>query len=670
MLRLIRKNKENKISTETTEALILPIHSSNRSLDYLIELIKKIRPSDPDGFGEAELKFRAMLFQLSEDKLLVASLRKALLSQFVHSHLVEALSENGILGSRSFLPEFISRLKHKFLPPLYQTDDFLYVINRVFYKKQDYIWVTGIDQDLWVKLFQLLGVHISLTEPQIRWQLQQAMQILSYRIAASGLEKEISHRYEMLEDTIQPFLDQNHWVNELLSGTSTHTDEVIYSNIEETLHNCRQSIQWIRLQRKEYGTSLAQTYLVTRLRQQIERMFIILDVLKVKNKYNKTRLLKYFTTVVRNENTKNSLGSFISDNLGLLAYQIAEHKGRVDEQYFTPTRKDVKRLFRRSLGGGIFIAFIMIFRNLLGLLRMAPFWQGFVYSTNYAFGFLLMDSANATLAATQPAYTSSSIASSEDMGRHSKNELNNLAITVSKACRTQLASIAGNLLMVFPVTYGVAWLYFIITGIKIATGSAASKLLEDQHPWHSPALIYAFFTGIAIFLSGLIAGYVENHVVFGAVETRLQQHPVLIQTMARKRLNRIARFVTKNSGMLAGSIALGFFFGFATPLGASLGIPFDFRHITLSAGNAAIGFFGIDHHLSAGYISTILSGILLIGLVNFAVSFSLAFIVALKSRGIHRQDYPKMFVALWKYFIRHPANFIRPPVSQMINKER
>ena len=662
MLKLIRKKKEDNSSSLTEKAIIMPFEPSNRNLQYLIEFVKRIRPSDLDDFAEAELKFRVVLFELTEDKNTVSSLRKALLNQFVHSHIVKALCESGIITSRNFLPELIGRIKHKILPTLHESDDFLYVINTVFYKKRDHFWVRGIDQDLWVKLFQILGMQISLNEPQFRWQLQQALQVLSYQLAASGLERSMSHFYGVREDIIQPFLDQNHWINELLSSHSSHSEEIIFSNIEDTLHTCRQSIQWIRSQRKAHGTSLAQTYLIKRLQQQIERLFIITNILNTRKKWNITRLLAYFTTVIMNENTKNSIGSFISENLGMLAYQIAEHKGKKGENYLTITRSDLRELFNRALGGGFLISFIVLFRSLLGFMRMAPFWQGFAFSSNYAFGFVLTDRANAYVAAVQPAYTSASLASSPDSRKvPTPGDLNNLAATVAKACRTQIASFFGNLLVVLPLSYGLAWLFNSVTKSKLAAGAAANQLIADQHPWHSPALIYAFFTGIAIFLSGLIAGYVENHVVFGNVGERLQQHPVLQQSLSRRTLSRIVQFVTRNSGTLAGSLALGMFFGFASPLGRIVGVPFDFRHVTISAGNAAIGYFGIDHTLPASYIITIISGIILIGVVNFTVSFSLAFFVALKSRGIQHSAYAKVAIVLLRYFIKQPANFIGAP---------
>jgi site-specific recombinase len=245
----------------------------------------------------------------------------------------------------------------------------------------------------------------------------------------------------------------------------------------------------------------------------------------------------------------------------------------------------------------------------------------------------------------------------------SRPDLRHLVITVAKVSRSQIASFAGNLVVVFPLTYLLAWGFKLATGHKIAEGAAATKLLADQHPFHSLALLYACFTGFFLFLSGLIAGYVDNHVIYGRISERIKTHPVFVNTMNTKKLNRLVNMVDKSAGALTGSICLGFFLGCAGPLGMFLGIPFDIRHITISAGNVAIGFYGLDHHVPLYYLLTVVGGVLMIGFLNFLVSFSLAFWVAVKSRGIRLKDYPEFFSLLWRYLRRHPKDFLLPPSS-------
>jgi site-specific recombinase len=143
MFRRLQRKKTAALPKDDGKAIVLSMDTSNRGLDFLVELVKKIRPRSPHYIKEAELRFKALLFQLQDDKSLLFGLRKSLLSQFLNSNLNAALTESGIVSSRGFVQELISKLKHKLLPALQQPNDFLYVISHVFYKKRDHIWVEG-----------------------------------------------------------------------------------------------------------------------------------------------------------------------------------------------------------------------------------------------------------------------------------------------------------------------------------------------------------------------------------------------------------------------------------------------------------------------------------------------------------------------------------------------
>lgn len=188
------------------------------------------------------------------------------------------------------------------------------------------------------------------------------------------------------------------------------------------------------------------------------------------------------------------------------------------------------------------------------------------------------------------------------------------------------------------------------------------KMLKDQHPWRSLSLFYACFTGFFLFASGIIAGYWQNKIRYGRIKERLKKHPALKLSMSPKRLDRLANWVERNFGAMVGNISLGFFLGFAGILGKILGIPFDIRHITISAGNTAIGIYGLGwENIPPYFMLAVLGGVLCIGFLNFLVSFSLAFLVAVKSRGIRFAQYPRFFRILGKYFLRHPREFILAP---------
>jgi len=671
--RFLPKKKAQDSVPQKGKAVVLSIKSSNRGLEFLVELFQQIRPSNPKDIKGAEIKFKALLFQLQEDRSLMFSLRRSLLNQFIKSNITHALTESGLLSSRGFIQELSSKLKHKIVPPLLKPTDFLYVIERIFYKRDDYVWMEQMDDQLWVRLFELIGIEVNLTEPVLIRQLNDSLQILSYRLSMMGLEKEVTERYDEWNDGAFPFLEQNRLINMLLERRQTmqpHEQKLLLENIAEALHNCLQSIKWLKDDRKENGTSLAETFLLTRMEQHVERMFMVLDALDSDNVFNTQRFVHYFITLVRNQNRKNSVGEFLSQNLGLLAYQISEHGGKRGETFIAVTRREFYKLFQSAMGGGFIISFIAIFKNLLGKLAITPFWHGILYSANYSMGFILIQSTGSTLATKQPAFTASAIAASLDSTKFSgRPDLYSLALTIARACRSQIASFAGNLLLVFPLTYLLAMVFNVATGSKIATGAEADALLAAQHPFQSLALLYACFTGFFLFLSGLIAGWVENYVVYAQLPQRLKFHPALTQSLSKKQLSYLVNLVQNNLGSIAGSISLGFFLGMAGIIGKGLGLPFDIRHITISAGNTAIGFYGLDHQVPLKYLFTIVMGVLLIGFLNFLISFGLAFYVAVKSRGIRLKDYPEFLGIMRRYFVHYPFDFLRPRSAVMTGDE-
>src|SRR3954462_11379474 len=109
---LFRRNPKKAESDQQEQgAPIITIDSIHRGLDYLVELVKQIRPVPYTDHKQADLKFKALFYQLQNDKSALFSLRKALLSQFLHSNFIPALTESGMVGSRGFLQEFISKMK-------------------------------------------------------------------------------------------------------------------------------------------------------------------------------------------------------------------------------------------------------------------------------------------------------------------------------------------------------------------------------------------------------------------------------------------------------------------------------------------------------------------------------------------------------------------------------
>ncbi len=119
-------------------------------------------------------------------------------------------------------------------------------------------------------------------------------------------------------------------------------------------------------------------------------------------------------------------------------------------------------MLKSSMGGGFIVSFTAVTKNPIPKVQLPPFLLAFSSSINYAIGFQLMHETNTTLATKQPAYTASAIAASLDYFKENrKPDMYALAITIARTSRTQLASFFGNLIIVFPLAYDLAALYYL-----------------------------------------------------------------------------------------------------------------------------------------------------------------------------------------------------------------
>lgn len=661
-----RKKKVDPFVQFLEQKPTVSIKDREAALDYLVAFMHLIRPRTGKP-GEAVENFGKALHILYEHPAVLNGLRVSILAQLINSNLLPLLTESGITVSRGAGRELYARLKHKFLPALQDPNDFLYVLDRLFYRKDDYEWVEEMGNSKWVQFFDAIGLSFEGRAPVITQQALTALQILSAGVAQLGWESAVVRNAPFKHPQADnPFAEQQYLVYELkellLNNGSREKLHLLLERIKTVFEEGMQVIQYIRDQTAEKGASLSQTFILFQLEQKLDRMQLVLDIVDLDEKMDTSRLASLFIKAIRNENRKNSLWEFLSQTTGYLAYQIAEHKGKKGNKYITSSPLEYWQMIGSAMWGGLIICFVAIVKILLGKVHMAPFWHGFTYSINYSLGFVAIEETKSTLATKQPAFTASAVASSLDTrkGDNTPN-LYNLAVTVSKVSRSQIASFVGNLIVVFPGTFLLAWLYDICFGVPLVAGEKAVKLLEAQHPWQSFSLLYACNTGVFLFLSGIIAGYVQNKVNYGRVGRRLTEHPFLRQYTSRKRLQRIANYLDAHAGGLAGNISLGFFLGFATTAGDLFGIGFDIRHITIAAANTSIGLYGVGwNNVSFSYMAVVVSGVLGIGFLNFLVSFSLAFIVAVRSRGIKLRDYPEFLGILWKYFRSRPLDFFRP----------
>jgi site-specific recombinase len=312
------------------------------------------------------------------------------------------------------------------------------------------------------------------------------------------------------------------------------------------------------------------------------------------------------------------------------------------------------------MGGGAFVALMAILKVFVYYWHLPPFPEAFCYSMIYSIGFIIILITGSTLATKQPAMTAATIASSLHETKENEVSISNMVLLIAKTSRSQFVAFIGNLAIVFPLAWLLAWAYHWCYGTHIMDLAKAHKSIHEIHPWQSGALFYAAFAGVFLFLAGIISGYYDNKVVYNQIPQRLRHHKLFKKVLGVKVLGKLSYYVEHQLGSLAGNFYLGIFLGSAATIGFMFGIPLEVRHITISTGSIAIAFASQNNHITTPDLISSVLGIIGIGFLNFAVSFGLALLLALKSRGVHFQQKRELLRELRLYMIKKPTAFFFP----------
>jgi len=637
------------------QELIGQIAQSESSHPYLLRLlIEDLR----DGGKQQLILLNDFLSKNEPERI---ALRSYLIRVFSHKSILKALTESGINKSTGFIAEITRRIKHSILPELEPRQNINHTLDIIFPGKRDDKWFASMQQPSLEKLFVTLELHTSFNSFALQPQLIEAIHILSHRIAATALEAEFIHTFKN-HKALDVFIQQNNEVNTLLAqyklgmGANAHLAQHIIALLHQGLKN----IHTLRKISNQSGASLQLTYTLHRLSQQIERLKLLLGFY-VKPDVEPTEVLSLVVQLLQYEKSKNRVFRQLNESTYLMAYQIAEHESKTGEHYIAEGRGEYVSFFRQASQGGIIAVWMATVKVIFHHLNFAPFWQAFMYFINYATGFVGIQLTHSILATKQPAMTASSIARSLDKSSSKDESLQSLALTIGKVSRSQFVSFAGNLLVVFPLAFVIAWAAYIVTGHDLVNPAEARKMLKDVHPWLNPTWYYAGITGVFLFLSGIISGYYDNKVIYSKIHLRIREHSILKRILGKRTLIKFTNYIEQNLGSLIGNIALGFMLGTAGLIGFLFGIPFDIRHITISAANYAIAAYTLLGDLDPGYALICLLGVMGIGFFNFTVSFGLAIFVAAKSRRIKSSQFDDLFKWVFVYFKKYPLDFIFPP---------
>lgn len=647
------------------------------SLYFLYDLVRYIRPKNPKAI--AQITLRELLDHLIEfdtHRFVLAKYLKNILSGRKF-HLMAA--DAGILQDSDFLYEIRKRISAKILPYQPQKNTLEYVLNQVFYKENDFVWINKIPINELIELVEILQIQdiyqFEKAEEGVMSEILYTMGLLTQRMSGRSMETSILHMIPKYNHLASPFLGFESEFLEIESRLRkgeiqfVEPNDLNYKQLVILHNQCLELVQHAYKNSSVFGITLKVNQSLLRIRQQLDRIKFLMNLLVIEAAESKiTNTIKLSLQLIEYNCYKYNISKLLAESTQVVSYEITQYTAKTGEHYITETAKEYFSMFKAALGAGLIVGFLCIFKVLLSKVDTSSFGFAFLYSMNYAFGFIVIYLLGFALATKQPAMTASTIIKAIEEGRKkqpSKEKNDAFAKLFARLFRSQFIAFVGNVIMAFIVALFLIWSIDQVTSINI-TDTKWHTLLKDASPMHSLAIFHAGIAGVFLFLSGIISGNVSNKNKHNQVYYRIKENPLLKSTIGAHKANSLANWLEKKWPGIISNFWFGIFMGSTHSIGVFLGLNLDVRHITFVSGNIALGAYGADFQLTVATWFWCFLGLFIVGFVNFIVSFSLSLGLAFRSRNIPLIEVFSLQKSVWKYFKKHPLQFFFPTKNKQI----
>lgn len=643
-------------------------------IELFAGLIDAIRPVHAADTAGARDNLRELCRHLDAQPEFARAVREGLIAISSRHRHSEIYTSTGILPNTGFFSEIFRRVGHKILPEALEKDLLRSALRQVFRKPSDGVWVMAVGEEAWMQLVEALRFKDQTSAPEMPKPIAdmlRSLRVISYWIAAAGMEPELLKLDRALETYESPFVTQN---EELLAYIDAYprawrNPDVQISDDKHLLVLLDQCIAVIDRMRKRAardGTSIRLTYHLQRLQQLIQRCEQVLDILDrlMQSPDGATAMqpiVHLFTHLISEECQRDNLRLHWQRNTELIALRVTDNAGYDGEHFITETRGEYFQLARSAAIGGCIIALMACLKLLFGKANMAPLVEATVFCLNYGIGFCIIQILHGTVATKQPAMMANSIAGTISQSGGRLRDIDALTGLIARTVRSQIIAILGNIAIAVPVAAAAAYTFVQLSGVALADAEKSTYLLGEQSLISSGSVFYGAICGVCLFLAGLVSGYYDNYAVYNHIPQRILQLKWTRRLFGEARMQRVADYIRDNLGALAGNLLFGFMLGGATVFGDLFGLPIDTRHVAFSSAFIGISFVGSNFAPDPGLLLWAALGVAAIGFFNLVVSFVLALKVALRARQVTETPWRKIFWATLQHLVKHPRDFFLPP---------
>lgn len=671
--RLLQFKQRGKVHSDLD--VLLSSTKDNKQLEdklqWLVKVLQWIRyEGDVDAHLEmqtgrmpaARLRFLLMVLDRNPEwKKEVAKLLRTIVHEVSG---LELYTETGFPKELGLWSEFVDRLAMKILPTPPLDHELGYLFWELFPDKNDAQWLASIDNGTFEKIVALFQYEVDVSEGQwnrLQVDLEDALVYMVIQVRAIGLSPAIRSRlgHATFRDSAFFALVRGHeeFMNAFHAGDKDLAFEKA-SRFRMIVWECRQELVRVHKHLDEFGVSINLVFQMMRLKSYLQRIESLLEIL-LTEKLDGKKVTSFLSILVQENQELRSIQSLFSQNVALFASKVVERAAETGEHYITRTKEQYRRILQAAGGGGAMTAVTVYVKIGILTLGLSGFMEGFLASLNYSLSFVAIQLAGFTLGTKQPAMTAPALAEKmKDVG--SAKGMEDLVTEIVHLIRSQVASILGNVMFVVPCVILIDMVFFLLFGDHIMSPAKATSSFKSVDIF-GPAVLYAAFTGILLWLSSLFAGWGDNWFALNSLRKTLARSPSLRAVFGRPGARNIAVFLEKNMSGLLGSISLGVLLGMVPEIMKFIGIPLDVRHVTLSSGSLAGGItvLGVEFLKTPEFWRAVI-GIVFIGAFNVLVSFGLAFYMAIKARGINTPQRLAIRQAVMRRFFSSPLSFFLP----------
>jgi len=564
---------------------------------------------------------------------------RAVLSQ---TRGVKLFGEIGLPNDRGLLAETTDRLARRLLPEPPAMQELWMLSSKIIRSVDDLAWLGPAADPL---LHRLAAAGGDAWAP-LRNSIEDAIGLITTRIAALGMAEAFRQRTVVGAIRESPLY--------LLTRAQPREMPALIEAARKHLDVVREALE-------DRGVSIDVVYSLDSIERGLSRIELLLPFIETDDEIEPTYEIRAVIAAVgRGLVGGRSFMQLMNDNLRLLARKVIERAGRTGEHYVTSSKREYWMMLATAAGGGVLTCGTAVGKFFIKWGHWPLFIDGVFSAVLYAGSFIVMQLLGFTLATKQPSMTAAALAGTI-RDRSGPGRLDELVRLIARIARSQFAAAMGNVSAVIVTSLVFDLIYAATTGSSFLDEDTAKKTIESFDPFGSGTIFFAALTGVFLWLSSLFAGWFENWVVYRRLPEAIEHHR-WGKRLGKKRMERWARFLERQSAGFGGSVALGVMLGMAPVFAKFFGLPIEVRHITLSTGSLTLALDSVTIE-GVGWSAFLLAslGIAIVGLLNFGVSFALALVVALRARDVPRGERRTLPGAVLRRFFKHPTEFFFPP---------